>query len=111
MNFIRKQNINVVHNCFLMPTEKNIVIEKGIVSLEMLHALGLKNIQIRLLPAAEIFEKYLSNQKLDVAYLKLREESKPKNVVYNHNQRSMMRLSMVAEPKAAYNVRLRNRRC
>ena len=54
-NFIKDHNIAVVKNCFLMPTEKN-KINKGMVKLEILEALGLENIQIRLVPAAMMYE-------------------------------------------------------
>lgn len=69
--FIKAHNIAVVKNCFLMPTEKNEIIDKGTAKMEMLEALELENIQIRLMPAAMMYEYYLTQQKIDVALLNL----------------------------------------
>ena len=69
--FIKAHNIAVVKNCFLMPTEKNVIIDKGTAKMEMLEALGLENIQIRLMPAAMMYEYYLTQRKIDVALLNL----------------------------------------
>lgn len=69
--FIKAHNIAVVKNCFLMPTEKNEIIDKGTAKMEMLEALGLENIQIRLMPAAMMYEYYLTQRKIDVALLNL----------------------------------------
>lgn len=70
-NFIKAHDIAVVKNCFLMPTEKNEIINKGTAKMEMLEALGLENIQIRLMPAAMMYEYYLIQRKIDIALLKL----------------------------------------
>lgn len=70
-NFIEAHNIVVVKNCFLMPTEGNEIIDKGIVKMDMLEALGLENIQIRLIPASLMYEHYLSQKKIDVSLLNL----------------------------------------
>ena len=69
--FIKDHNIAVVRNCFLMPTEKNEIINKGTVKLEILEVLGLENIQIRLMPAAMMYEYYLKRQKIDIRQLDL----------------------------------------
>lgn len=69
--FIKAHNIAVVKNCFLMPTEKNEIIDNGTAKMEMLEALGLENIQIRLMPAAMMYEYYLTQRKIDVALLNL----------------------------------------
>ena len=69
--FIKAHNIAVVKNCFLMPTEKNEIIDKGTAKMEMLEALGLENIQIRLMPAAMMYEYYLTQRKINVALLNL----------------------------------------
>ena len=47
---------------------KKEVIEKGTVSLKMLSSLGLQNIQIRLLPASVIFEKYITIYNIENLY-------------------------------------------
>lgn len=70
-NFIKAHNIAVVKNCFLIPTEKDDIINKGIAKMSMLEALGLENIQIRLLPARMMYEYYLSHKKIDIGLLEL----------------------------------------
>ena len=70
-NFIKAHNIAVVKNCFLMPTEKDEIINKGTAKMSMLEALGLENIQIRLLPARMMYEYYLSQKKIDIGLLAL----------------------------------------
>ena len=70
-NFIKAHNIAIVKNCFLMPTEKKEIINKGTAKMEMLEALGLENIQIRLMPAAMMYEYYLTQRKIDFTLLKL----------------------------------------
>lgn len=69
-DFIKAHNIAVVKNCFLMPTEKEEIIQKGTARMSMLEALGLKNIQIYLLPARSMYEHYLLNQRMDITKLK-----------------------------------------
>lgn len=69
--FIDLHNINEVKNCFLMPTEKLDIINKGYASMEMLGDLGLQNIQIRQLPASKMYEYYLSGDKIDISELNL----------------------------------------
>lgn len=51
---------HTVKNCFLCPTEKDAVVALGAAKMEMLSALGLENLQIRLIPAKRIFDCYLS---------------------------------------------------
>lgn len=70
-DFIKAHNISVVKNCFLMPTEKNVIIKKGIVRMPMLEALGLENIQIRLIPASMLYERYLAKGKMNMGLLDL----------------------------------------
>lgn len=70
-DFIAKHNIKKVKNCFLMPTDKNKVVNLGYAKFEMLEALGLENIAIRLLPAMEIYHYYLNNIKKTFKYLSL----------------------------------------
>ena len=54
-----------------MPTEGDNFVVKGIAKIQMLESLGLKNIQIRLIPAAELYEYYLSDKKIDISKLGL----------------------------------------
>lgn len=69
--FIKAHNIAVVKNCFLMPTEGNEIVKKGTAKMPMLEALGLENIQIRLIPATELYENYLTNNHMDISRLEL----------------------------------------
>lgn len=69
--FIKAHNIAVVKNCFLMPTERDEIVKKGIVKMPMLEAIGLENIQIRLIPAMKLYEHYLSQQKMEIELLEL----------------------------------------
>lgn len=70
-DFIKPHDISVVKNCFLMPTEKNEIIKKGTARMPMLEALGLENIQIRLIPANMLYERYLAKGKIDIGLLEL----------------------------------------
>lgn len=70
-DFIQMHGIKTVKNCFLMPTEGSEIIIKGVAKMKMLEALGLENIQIRLIPAAELYECYLSNAHMDIGRLNL----------------------------------------
>lgn len=70
-DFIKAHNIAMVKNCFLMPTEKNVIIKKGVARMPMLEALGLENIQIRLIPAALLYDHYLNQGKIDISLLEL----------------------------------------
>jgi hypothetical protein len=54
-----------------MPTEHYAVIRKGVASLQMLHELGLRDIQIRLLPAKEMYDCYLEKRTWDIERLGL----------------------------------------
>lgn len=70
-DFINAHHITEVRNCFLMPTEKSEIVVKGVAKMPMLESLGLENIQIRLIPAVELYDHYLSDKKMDIAALKL----------------------------------------
>ena len=69
--FITDHGFATVKNCFLMPTESKLIEDRGEVSLEMLHALGLQNIKVRFLPADMVYEHYLAGKKMDIAALRL----------------------------------------
>ena len=62
-NFILDHGMTAVKNCFLMPTEKNEVVDLGYARIEMLEALGLENIAIRLMPAKDMYRCYLESKK------------------------------------------------
>ena len=70
-NFLIEHGIENVHNCFLMPTEKEEIEHKGYVSLGMLNDLGLQKIQVRKIPAKEAFDCYLKGNKMDIERLRL----------------------------------------
>lgn len=69
--FTDKHNIVTVKNCFLMPTDQDGIIAKGMVRIGMLEALELENIQIRLLPAHKIYQCYLERKQIPVEDLVL----------------------------------------
>ncbi len=69
--FIKAHNIAMVKNCFLMPTEGDKIVKKGTAKMPMLEALGLENIQIRLIPAKMLYECYLTQRKIDIGLLEL----------------------------------------
>lgn len=69
--FLEEHEIEVIKNCFLMPTEKDEFINIGKVSMSMLHDMGLEDIQICLLPARQMFKHYLSNTHLPIDILQL----------------------------------------
>ena len=70
-DFINAHGIAEVRNCFLMPTEKKDIVKKGYARMVMLEALNLKNIQIRLIPAAELYDNYLTGNHMDITRLEL----------------------------------------
>ena len=69
--FIAEHNFSAVKNCFLLPTEKNEIEDKGEVHMEMLSNLGLQYIKTRLIPTAMAYELYLSGRKMDIESLDL----------------------------------------
>lgn len=69
--FITDHRFSEVKNCFLMPTEKDTIIDKGEVSMKMLYDLGLQNIKVRFLPAEKVYKDYLSGRKMNIADLRL----------------------------------------
>lgn len=69
-DFIKKHGFSVVRNCFLMPTEKHEIIDKGEVSMKMFSHLALQNIKVRFIPASMAYDHYLSGKKMDFEILK-----------------------------------------
>ena len=70
-DFIDAHGITKVRNCFLMPTENNEIVKKGIAKMAMLERLGLENIQIRQIPAGRLYELYLTGRHMDICELML----------------------------------------
>ncbi|MCC8161129.1 MAG: LlaJI family restriction endonuclease [Oscillospiraceae bacterium] len=69
--FITEHGFTTVKNCFLMPTEKESVVDKGEVSMEILNGLGLETIKVRFLPAKKAYDCYLDGNKMDLECLLL----------------------------------------
>lgn len=69
--FIEDSGFTTVKNCFLMPTESNKVSNKGKIKIDFLSQLGLEDIDIRQLPAEEVYNLYLRNEKFNIENLKL----------------------------------------
>lgn len=69
--FIAENGFSSVKNCFLLPTEEKEIIDKGEVSMKLLESLGLHNIQVRFLPARQVYNYYLSGIKMDIDTLRL----------------------------------------
>ena len=70
-DFIELNGIQEVKNCFLMPTEKDEIVNVGNVQMEMIDKLGLEKIQVRELPASKMFECYLQRRKMPISSLNL----------------------------------------
>lgn len=70
-HFIEIHGFDKVKNCFLMPTEKTTIQNKGYVTLKMMALLGLENIDVRLLPARMVYQHYLENSYMDIELLML----------------------------------------
>lgn len=58
-------------NCFILPTDKDDVVEIGSVRIGMFDEDKLSEIQVRLLPVDLVFNKYLNNGRLDVDVLRI----------------------------------------
>ena len=69
--FIRDHHFATVRNCFLLPTEMDMIIDKGESSLMILENLGLESIKVRFLPAALAYAHYLSGKKMNIEDLNL----------------------------------------
>lgn len=69
--FTDLHNITHVKNCFLMPTEQISILDKGYVNMKMLDDLGLRHIQIRLLPANKMYEYFLNGERINISKLGL----------------------------------------
>lgn len=69
--FIRDHSLGMVRNCFLMPTQDDGIIALGLASMDILDAVGLQQIQIRLLPASRVYDLYLTHRTMKVDELRL----------------------------------------
>lgn len=67
--FIDLHQFKGVKNAFLFPKYGGEIENKGHVNLEILHNLGLENIQVIMLPASEINQMYLDNKKMNISQL------------------------------------------
>lgn len=69
--FIDVHGFKKIKNCFLLPTEKDYIINDGEVSMEIFSAQGLQNIEVRRIPAMIAYAYYLSGRKMDIEDLAL----------------------------------------
>lgn len=71
--FLEDHGVTHICNCFLMPTDEDgtNAIPKGQARMEVMNKLGLTNIQIRLLPAIDMYRHYLKGTHKEIADLKL----------------------------------------
>jgi len=69
--FIADHGFLSVKNCFIMPTESSNVIDKGVAYLEILDALGLEQIKVRMIPANDVYTFYITNKKYPITKLGL----------------------------------------
>lgn len=69
--FVNEHGFKKVNNCFLMPTENEAVECRGEACLEILTSLKLNNIQVRMIPAKQVYDFYLKEKKFDIRYLEL----------------------------------------
>lgn len=69
--FMKDHGFTKSFNCFIMPTEKEEIIDKGYVSMKMFEGLALDKILVRMLPAAKAYEYYLSGKTLPIVELKM----------------------------------------
>ena len=69
--FINDHQFDIVKNCFLMPTDQDTIVDKGIASLAILSNLSLEPILVRLLPAKMVYKHYLEQTLFKVEELSL----------------------------------------
>lgn len=65
-SFLLDHNISHVINAFLCPSNESHIRFLGEARLDMLHSLGLNNVEVWKLPATTMFDWYLSNHSLNV---------------------------------------------
>jgi hypothetical protein len=68
-NFMDQQNVNIVHNVLLFPTEQETIKYVGKVTIEFLKALELGDIMLVKLPVHKIFHMYISYNKIELGEL------------------------------------------
>lgn len=70
-DFRIKYGFKNVKNALLFPKYNSEIENKGHVEIEILHGLGLENIQIIMLPVGDLNQRYLENRKLSISNLNL----------------------------------------
>lgn len=70
-DFINRNDIKYVYNCFLIPTENNNIENKGYVEFEPFSTIGLSKINIRYLPAKNVYDMYMKDKKYNIDDLNL----------------------------------------
>ena len=69
--FINNHDFKEVKNALLFPKYDGEIENKGYVEIEILHELNLENIQVIMLPANKINQRYLENKKMSISDLNL----------------------------------------
>ena len=69
--FIELHDFDWAKNCFLFPSDSSNMKNIGFVELKMLNNFSLAEIQVILLPAKKVYQKFLENKSLDITDLKL----------------------------------------
>ncbi|WP_096200026.1 LlaJI family restriction endonuclease [Bacillus sp. FJAT-45350] len=77
---MEQQNVNVVHNILLFPTEKESIEYIGDVTIEFLKVLGLESIKLLKLPVHKVFHMYINYGKLELGMIGMYLDSKALNV-------------------------------
>ena len=67
--FAEAHGIGALQNCFVMPAEQDQIKKKGTVSLSMMKRLGLRDIQVCLVPAGILFQHYLAGTHMELSLL------------------------------------------
>lgn len=70
-DFIEKNHFSKIVNCFILPTESQNIISKGAVEMDMFKKLGLQKIEVRFIPAAQVYSAYLNGTKIEMSTLLL----------------------------------------
>ena len=71
MDFLSYHSIIHFKNCFLLPTDETKIIETGYVMMGFLKQMNCEDVQVRLLPAAKVYQLYLDNKKISIESLNL----------------------------------------
>lgn len=65
-DFLEKHSIKHVENYFLLPSEHEILVDKGFVQMSMFNRMNLPSIKLKMLPAKTIYEYYLNDTEISL---------------------------------------------